>query len=115
MPDWLLIVIMFAVEFGLIFAVTYTIFNYPRNDAPGAIIPEGWKIKRRGFLGLRGFDARTPEGKWLTWGHHKKKSWAVEHAWTCARFEAEIKAMDTRWHERWSRLRTSTPPPDDSE
>jgi hypothetical protein len=119
MPEWLVYTLGFVIELILIFVFSYVIFNLPKNDLRRGIelIPEGWKIERRGFLGLRGFDAKTPEGKWLGWAY-RRKSQAVDHAWTCARFEAEIKRMDERRYRRPSRFteRSSpiTPPSDGS-
>lgn len=110
MAEWLWLTLIFIGELGAIFLAAYSITRVPWNDARGSLIPEGWKIKRRGFLGMRGFDAKTPEGEWLGWTY-RRKSWAVDHAWTCARFERAIKRMERDndfWRARYQRRKNIT-------
>lgn len=105
---WLLLAL--ASELVVIFFAGYVITRVPWNDARGRLIPEGWKIKRRGFLGMRGFDAKTPEGEWLGWTY-RRKSWAVDHAWDVARFETAIKRMERNndvWRTLYQRRSSTT-------
>jgi hypothetical protein len=47
----------------------------------GDIVPDGWKIRRRGRPGQRGWDAYDPnERRWLGW-RFARRSFAVDHAW----------------------------------
>lgn len=81
-----------------LWALNYALTHGPRDRV--AAVPEGWKIKRRGTLGRRGWDAYDPkEGRWLGWRYPWKEN-AADHAWQVTSFEHALEQLEERRNDR---------------